>query len=223
MRNFYAAVTAIVALIVIVLLGGCVQVPVEYPTERQAAYAYRATVKVTTTVSPLEVYSATAWFVDDHILVSAGHVCDPPDAEQMIETYDGKQYRAIRVYSTFAAGDKSVPDVCVLVTAAYSPAALHLAPTARGLEFGASVWAVGYPDGFTALMRGRLSGMDDNDEMLIATITGWFGASGSALLDDQSRVLGVLSRTATANGAVLQFTPVEAIKDALTAAFAPIN
>lgn len=159
-------------------------------------------------------WSGSGAFIRSDLVATAGHVCDA-DRTMMVQTYDGVYHEAEVVY------DRDKPDVCLLQTKKpAAPAVVDLAPSSV-LTVGDQVWYFGYPSGSPGLFYGHYTGHrkadHDGQEYLIAAVSGWFGSSGSALLDKRANVVGVLSEARSNNGVVLAFVPVEALRAAVEA------
>lgn len=202
----------LLALALVVGLTSCVRPAAKYPAPADAARAYKATVEIVVR-TPLGGIRGTGWFLEDGVVVTAGHVCLP--GAMSVTLYDGSEHVAKIEYVS------PISDVCVLSTTADAPEHFSLArQRAADMVFGTPVWYVGYPSGVLALGEGRVSGLT-KDGNLAVSVPGWFGASGSALLDEHGDVVGVLSALGTGNGFVILFVPVEALDEALGAARDP--
>lgn len=167
--------------------------------------AHTATVYIVHDAGELGAFAGTGWFVDDYLVVTAGHVCMGPGTLKMALT-SGAQYDATVV------GALEHPDVCLLRVAAPAPAKLTLAketPTTLGTR----VWYVGYPSHKLALHDGRVA--EEDGDYLVVSIDAWFGASGSALLNERGEVVGLLSALGAQNGSTTLFVPVEQLAQAL--------
>lgn len=129
---------------------------------------------------------ATAWYVDDHLAVTAGHVCMfGNDANYTVG--DARAWPIAVDYDT---------DVCVLATESEAPAVLRLAT--RAPELGDDLVYVGYPQGARVMGHGTAaeckSQDDETVQSLCALIPGTWGSSGSAVLNDRGDVVGLVSQ-----------------------------
>lgn len=159
-------------------------------------------------------WSGTAWWVGKDTLVTAGHVCDSAVPTQV--SYGSHEAWA----EVEVAYDDDVTDVCVLKTKEPNFWAIwfDLASHSK-MQIGDPVWTWGYPSGEPSLQygyyTGRVEATEENGPRLIVALTGWYGASGSAVMNEAGDVVGVLVEMYTANGMVTRLVPVEEVRKAL--------
>jgi S1-C subfamily serine protease len=135
--------------------------------------------------------TGSGFAIDDHTLVTNRHVV-ADSASLEISTYDGRDVQAR------AAATTPIADLALVRTVDALPAAAGLAPTDP--VRGSSLTVVGYPLGSRlTLTRGNVIGattdpLNDNlGEVLVTDAVVEPGSSGSAVLDAQGRVVGVVS------------------------------
>jgi S1-C subfamily serine protease len=134
--------------------------------------------------------TGSGFAIDDHTLVTNRHVV-ADSASLEISTYDGRDVQAQ------AASTTPIADLALVRTVDALPAAAGLAPTDP--PRGSSVTVVGYPLGSRlTLTRGNVIGAttdplhDNLGEVLVTDAVVEPGSSGSAVLDAQGRVVGVV-------------------------------
>ncbi|MBT0995860.1 S1C family serine protease [Cellulomonas sp. DKR-3] len=134
--------------------------------------------------------TGSGFAIDDHTLVTNRHVV-ADSASLEISTYDGRDVQAQ------AASTTPIADLALVRTVDPLPAAAGLAPTDP--QRGASVTVAGYPLGSRlTLTRGNVIGAttdplhDNLGEVLVTDAVVEPGSSGSAVLDAQGRVVGVV-------------------------------
>ena len=157
------------------------------------------------------VATGSGFAIDDHTFVTNRHVIGGAALLQ-VSTYDGHD---IQVTTTGAA---VIADLAVVRTAESLPAAIRLASTDPPV--GAAVTAVGYPlGGQLTTTHGHVLGYSPDPigwsplPMLRNDAPIQHGSSGSPLLDNQGRLVGVVYAT---SGSSSQFAvPVEVLKNLL--------
>lgn len=200
LRGF--ALGALYCSLLAVFLTGC-HLP---PKRITPTVAEQAAVYIVAHSGNLPAWSGSGSFIRGDLIATAGHVCDE-DHNTLVQTYDGVWHKA----EVVVVWDE--PDVCLLRTKKRAaPATLSLAPSSS-LKVGAPVWYFGYPGRAPGLFYGHYTG--HRDGKLLASVNGWFGASGSLLMREDGRVVGVLSTTRTGNGIVLGFATVEDLRAAV--------
>ncbi|PWJ52889.1 Trypsin-like peptidase domain-containing protein [Quadrisphaera granulorum] len=175
--------------------------------------AVRASVRVRS-VGCASVRTGSGFAVDAHTLVTNAHVVD--GAEQLqVDTWDGQQL------AVTASVTATVADLAVVRTVEALPATVPLA--AVDPERGEAVTVVGYPRGEAlAKATGVVTGSVDDPlgtaavrvlqlEAAVAP-----GSSGSAVVDDDGAVVGVLYAGAT-TGQDAYAVPVGTLRAALAA------
>jgi S1-C subfamily serine protease len=167
-------------LVLSILLAGCFY-PKVTPMERVA----NATEQVVVT-GVFGGGTATAWWYEDGVAVTAGHVC----AMENDALYEVGGRRAWVIASDF---DR---DVCVLGVEGEAPAVLRLATDP--LTAGESVTYAGYPQGAWVVSEGRGSECEAQDDFgrpsACVTLPATWGSSGSAVVDASGRVVGLISQ-----------------------------
>jgi S1-C subfamily serine protease len=138
--------------------------------------------------------SGTAWAVNAHQLVTAGHICEQMnDNVVLVSTTNRKFHGKIRVWDK-SDGDYN-QDLCLIDTSFTLPSPLNLAPEMPVV--GQDIGYVGFPDGVysahTGVYQGDTDGPDNNEQNYSFSAWTNHGASGSALYDDRG-VWGVLVR-----------------------------
>lgn len=206
-RTVVSAVSGAVASIIVALittLAACQHG--SYVQSGTPDFAQAATVLIEMETE-LSAGTATGWFVAPDLVVTAGHACDE-DWSIQVRTYDQEYHDAVIVYDS----DEDPQDICLLRTDPVAPAVFTLAVNSD-LHLGDRIWTYGYPNGFPGLFYGHF--VEKRDGWIIASINGWFGSSGSAVLDDRGYVIGLLVQTRAANGTNLGLVPVEDITKAV--------
>jgi hypothetical protein len=151
-----------------------------------------------------ELGYCTGWKLDDNRMVTAGHCCvyDKPadDADELEVLLGLAKTKEVEVPHFTMFGPYAIPgetakpvyrdmkhDICIL-EGHMRGAPIVLAN--RDPEIGARVFTAGYPRTTFLISEGLWSGRDD-DGQAVASIAIWGGASGSPVLDDQGRAVGV--------------------------------
>jgi hypothetical protein len=137
----------------------------------------------------------TAWSVNDHYLVSAGHCCDEP-GEYTLVNEDLKVAKATVVAAEDMVPNEGAPvDVCVLKTTTNVGPGLPLAPAMP--TPGTRMGYVGYPLGEYTIATGEYVGDIDGPyadwDNFASTAPCDHGASGSGLYTEAG-AYGVLVR-----------------------------
>jgi S1-C subfamily serine protease len=165
-------------------IGCALPKPVEHTKfERQATGARKATVQVDT-----DNGNGTGWYVwtdgTRSLVVTAGHVCEPDVAYEVVD-FDGTKTKAEALVDV-----DTDDDTCVLLVVHEAPNTLPLG-VSSGLTYGSRLFYVGFPASRIAIVDGYYAGRDERPRLL-ASVWGFFGASGSALLDNSGKVVGML-------------------------------
>lgn len=162
----------------------------------------------------------SVWKVDEDLVATAGHCCTPG------ATYEIDNAAIVEGTDIDVLVDDDVADICILRAYMIGPP-LELAP--RDPPIGAIVMTAGFPRGYYLRSMGLWSGRaswTDNGVRKAAVVSSTYsqpGASGSPLLDDQGRVVGLVSACAlepdkhTLEGVNIA-APVEKIRAAIRAA-----
>lgn len=137
-----------------------------------------------------EGWSGTGWYAysdgKTSLVVTAGHVCEV-GAKTTVEDYDGIVKNATVVVDS---PDGSDDDTCVLSVEGAAPYVLRLG-TSDDLDYGDHLYYVGFPAAQIAVVSGAYAGRDARPR-LICSVWGYFGASGSAVLGPDGKVVGLL-------------------------------
>lgn len=165
----------------------------------------------------------TAWKVDDDMIATAGHCCDPETIEYRLE-------------GPYATGsditvlvDDDVRDICILKAELSGPA---LKLGARDPELGAFVFTAGYPRGYYLVSLGLWSGRAEwlikgkTEIGTLASTVSQPGASGSPVMDSSGRVVGLINAcpvitdngTTTTMETVSIMSPIEFLRADIRAA-----
>lgn len=176
------------SLCALALLAGCQITP---PTTPKATE--EATYKLFD-----DLGQGTGWAVDEHHMVTAGHMCADADTGGMLtaRTSDGLQFQVVVIdWELTTSFDSDVlKDVCLLYSARPLPAPLALAADLPAKDTEA--WFVGYPKGQRVKSVGFYVGDTDGVQVwddYVVTAPCDHGASGSAYVTEAG-VFGVLVR-----------------------------
>jgi hypothetical protein len=153
-------------------------------------------------------FICTAWRGAANLVVTAGHCCE----DGMNAALQGDH--AVPGADLSALVDDDTNDVCVMhgeMVGAPLPLAL------RDPEVGDPVWSAGYPGNKFVISGGYWSGRDAYDAG-VASLDAGHGGSGSPVLDEHGRVVGMFVRLMRDNSGVMLITPVEHVRKALMAA-----
>lgn len=185
---------ALAALAACLSLSGC-----QAPSAAFPVVAEEATYKI---YSPEG--QGTAWAVDDHHAITAGHVCDydalldviwPKDRPKFVMVSGQAHQVPVRVVTYLHDDESAEPqDVCLLETDEVLPATLSLASAMPST--GDRVEYYGYPAGVYAHHKGEYLGDVDGPakwDNYTTTAPCDHGASGSAMVGPDG-VFGVLVR-----------------------------
>ncbi|WP_315098046.1 serine protease [uncultured Cellulomonas sp.] len=134
--------------------------------------------------------TGSGFALDDHTLVTNRHVVTDSSTLQL-NTYDGRDLTAA------ATSTADLADLAIVRTEDALPAAPELAETDPAI--GATVTVVGYPLGRALtvttgqVLSSRTDPLNENlGEVLVTDAPVEPGSSGSAVLDDDGRVVGVV-------------------------------
>lgn len=140
----------------------------------------------------------TVFKVGRNLAMTAGHCCGSQEALPELDgiditppeetiTYHAEGPHAIPGAEFKVLHDDDVNDVCVL-RGKLQGAPMSIAPFDPPV--GARVWTAGYPKTHLLFSDGLWSGREDDHAK--ASIAVWGGASGSPVLDQSGRVIGIL-------------------------------
>jgi hypothetical protein len=170
-----------------------------YPITPQVAQ--NGTYEMFVDVGMLGTAQGTAWAVDEHHLVTAGHMCDEmAEVSVLKSTISERRIRAKAVL--WEMGPDGHTDLCLLKTEQKLDGPLVIAKHMPYI--GQDVTFVGWPLGVSVVSEGKYIGDMDgpffhlNDDVFTAPCD--HGASGSAIFTDRG-VWGVLVRVRTDNDA----------------------
>lgn len=156
-----------------------------------ATKARIATVQVSVELED-DAWTGTGWYVytdgAKSLVVTAGHVCEP-GATYKVEEAGGGVYAGTAVVDSAEYDAVPDDDTCVISVEHRAPATLKLAIDSE-LSYGDPLGYVGFPGGQIAVIQGRYAGT--TGFRLICSVWGYYGASGSALLNEQGEVVGLL-------------------------------
>lgn len=141
---------------------------------------------------------ATGWYIasdsERSVIATAGHVCDAGlvyGVSQVVSLEDDYEAVEEEAYAFYDIDEAPSTDVCLLVVNHPAPAVLPIAevePTAD-----APVHYTGYPSGTRGSYTGTVENVNPETGTILLNIPGFFGASGSAVLNGDGEVVGVLS------------------------------
>lgn len=137
----------------------------------------------------VSVATASAWFVDEHLLLTNNHNVEDLtlSTDRHFWTIDGNRHE-------FDVVDRSAqgPDIALLRTDATAPKVLPTG-SSEALSGGDELVQVGNPGGFGqwVLTLGEFLERDQAFGDLVTSVPGLQGVSGSPLLDMSGRVVGV--------------------------------
>lgn len=162
---------------------GCTPLP---PGTPSYSVSDPAVVKLLMVDKDGEVGQCTAWKVDAHLAMTAGHCCVDDDVPYVSYTAEGRHA---------VDGAEFVPvivdaehDVCVL-RGDIAGDVIRLAT--KDPQVGARVWTAGYPHGTFLISDGFWSGHDGDGDGVASTTVGG-GASGSPVMAADGHAIGVL-------------------------------
>lgn len=166
---------------------------------------YRPSVALLNMSGPDGGRQCTVWKISNELLATAGHCCEPDytyttTGPNAITGDNG----AINVY------DDDAHDVCILrgKLRGATIALAHADP-----DLGDPVWTAGYPMGWFLISSGFWSGRDENNEGICSVVVAG-GASGSPILDDAGRAVGVLIKRARGMDNLTIVSPIEWLQTA---------
>jgi hypothetical protein len=141
-------------------------------------------------------WTGSGWYISSlgntSVLATAGHVCNQPGFQlsgtMLPVTVESVHYTAgeLDAYPVYDQ-DTDPDDVCLLFVNHAAPGVIRVADS---VETGQSVHYVGYPDGVLGAYQGWVAGFDDGFTVISAP--GYFGASGSAVVNDDNQAVGML-------------------------------
>ena len=176
------------------LVVGCyVPKGVEYAETSESAADATRTIMIS--MDGYEVGGGTAWVVasgsDATWYMTAGHVCDPEFTYSLVSR-DGTKEPNIRVVK-----DDDTVDLCLLEGAPSKSPVMHLSHEEP--SYGDWLSYVGSPDlsfggGVAPVFHGQYTGLDTEMNLYAASMPGYGGSSGSAVVNAKGEVIGVLVR-----------------------------
>lgn len=135
----------------------------------------------------------TAWAVNSHELVTAGHMCEQMGDNVVMVSTNGRKFHGKIVL--WEKSSSYMADLCLVKTDYTLQNPLNLAPEMPAI--GQAIGYVGFPDGIysehTGIYQGDTDGPDYHEQDYSFSAWTNHGASGSALYDDRG-VWGVLVR-----------------------------
>lgn len=190
---------ASVMLVLVMLLASC-RVPAPDVPKSDPVHPRDATVFIhmTDTVSGDEGY-ATGWYIasdgDTAVVATAGHVCDPGQVYGISDgvglTDEGLLTDERAAFPFYDRDDAPTNDVCLLAVPGAGPVAvLEVAEVSPAADD--EVHYTGYPSGTRGSYKGTVEDVA-SDGVLLLNIAGYRGASGSAVVNSDGRVVGILS------------------------------
>lgn len=180
--------TLLLPILILLTLSSCYlkQYPVTPEVADSATYMFMAN----------DSYQGTAWAVNDHTLITAGHMCDANEDNYVAVGTTGRSFRAHSL--AWEHGGKGLADLCALHTDAPLPNSLIIADVMPNI--GDKVWYNGFPKGKYVRETGKYIGDTDGKDAhfndFVATAPEDHGASGSAMYTTRG-VWGVLVRIRT--------------------------
>lgn len=154
----------------------------------------------------------TAFKVDERHVMTAGHCCETEEGHTF--SYSGKGPHAVPGASLKVVFDNDDHDVCVLRGPVVG-APLWLAD--QDPAIGDRVWTAGWPRNHFLISDGHWSGRrgTGKDERGVTSTVGWYGASGSPVMDRRGRVVGVLIEIMRGQDNITRVAPLEWLRSAL--------
>lgn len=196
-------VSAVVAVVVALVTGftaGCHAPDAKFPSRAEMTRADKATVLITG-LDANGGFTGTGFFTGPDRLWTAGHVCEV-DALYTITTYDGHLAIAYPAFDN----DIAPYDLCMMQVFGYEPeVTLEFERTPP--EKWDPVYYVGYPQGMLTVQDGTFVGYHNGFARV--AIPGYMGASGSALINERGKVVGVLSNLYPYDFNNIMFAPVD--------------
>lgn len=144
------------------------------------------------------------------VVATAGHVCQGTEALELGLPKPTYMVGDLPGYVIYDHDNAPEDDICLLLVEA--PAQVVLTP-ADDVDVGQRVFYVGYPNGTRGTYEGLVERVDSESGSLVS-IPGYFGASGSAMLDNNGRVVGVVSMGDMEFTHHIYVTTLDAVKDA---------
>jgi hypothetical protein len=153
----------------------------------------------------------TAWVIDEHHMVTAGHCVPRGGVEAMVCVFGFAANRDGEVASSFDAEQVAFPSAALssrqldeegdgdwaVLRFEQALAAPPLRVRGSAVEVGEPVWMLGYPCGIPLKYApGALVTRHKNDDRFLATLDAFAGNSGSPVFDAQHQVIGMLVRGA---------------------------
>ena len=232
-----AAVALAVAAVVLVPLGGCSDFPTRPPAPRTSFVPEEPPVEKPTGLTPDgfdavqrmavrirnvgcgSLSTGSGFAIDATTLITNKHVV-ADSAELQVSTYDGRDI------DVTASSTASIADLALVRTAEDLPSYPELAE--EDPVRGDLVTVVGYPQGGSlTVTQGQVIGATTDPlnanlgEVLVTDAPVEPGSSGSAVLDDRGRVVGVVyAKSASGQSYIVPVSTLAAVL-ADTAAFTP--
>lgn len=185
------------------------QIPDDVPTMTDVAVAQLVLIE-----QGKEAGFCTAFKVGPERIMTAGHCCEP-DAQYITRGPHGVPGNMPTVLY-----DDDEHDVCVLKGRIAGQA---FALANQDPPIGARVWTAGWPKGHFLISDGYWSGRhydggDGAGERSVASTVVCGGASGSAVLDSRSQVVGVIIELVPGSDNITRIAPLEWLRAAATIA-----
>lgn len=142
-------------------------------------------------------WTGTGWYIatdgNNSVIATAGHVCAARGdlisgfATVVLAVYSTEEADAYQIYDH----DTDPDDVCLLYSPVAAPDVIRIGADPNS---GDPVSYVGYPNGMLGAFNGTLIGQEETQGFLIASIPAYYGASGSAVLNERGEAIGLLSK-----------------------------
>jgi S1-C subfamily serine protease len=193
-----AGIISLAVAVVNACSSGCMPAPtVQHPTEQDIGRNHDTVVFIDGTHVDSKnffksgEYFASGAFIGPDLVLTAGHVCEDNDL-YILTSAGGTKFPAFPIYDS----DNTPNDTCIMQTLGYeNDTWLQIAEQER---FGEHVWYEGFPATVPGVFDGRLVGWSTKervgvDGFVVASLSGYYGASGSAVVDDSGKVVGVFA------------------------------
>lgn len=136
---------------------------------------------------------ATGWYIatdgTNSVIATAGHVCERDYVYGIASDLDHLEDE-VPAYDFYDLDRAPSADICLLSIAQGAPAVLPIASESPLPD--SVIRYSGFPDGVAGSYSGTVEEVAD-DGTILANIPGYFGASGSAVVNEAGEVVGILS------------------------------